>query len=91
MMIRVGFAIRIFEPCRLRRHICAHDILLSWKDIHTGRLEKMHVQALLASEVMVCIAICCASVGFSALHLYIIYDIIYDIMNKNMISCVIFT
>ena len=89
---QVGFAIRIFESCLHRLYIvCANDILLSWKDIHAGRLEKMHVQALLASEVMVCIADCCASVGFSALHLCIIYDIIYDIMNKYMISCVIFT
>ena len=51
--------------------VCAHDILLSWKDIHAGRLEKMHVQALIARVVMVCIAICCDSIGFSALHLHI--------------------
>ena len=36
---QVGFAIRIFEPCRHRLYIvCANDILLSWKDIHAGRL-----------------------------------------------------
>ncbi len=63
--------------------ILAHNILLSWKDIHAGRLEKMHVQALLALEVMAFIAICCASIGFSALHLHIVCNIICDIKNKN--------
>ena len=41
---QVGFAILIFDPRWQWLHIvCAHDILLSWKDIQAGRLEKMHV------------------------------------------------
>ena len=85
---RMGFAKRILEPRWPRRLpiICTHDIWLTWKDIQAGWLEKMHVQTLLASKMMVCRAVCHSSIGFSSLHLYIIcdisndiiYDIIYD-------------
>ncbi len=89
----VGFAIVILEIRRLSllHIICAHDIWLSWKNIHAGRLEKMHVQALLAREMMVCSAVYYSCIGFYALHLQIICDIINDIMNKSMISYMIFT
>ena len=92
----MGFAKRIFEPRRclcwpVRRIISAHDIWLAWNDIQAGRLEKMHVQTLLARKMMVCSASCRPSIGFPALHLHIIDDIIYDIIYKGMISYVICT
>ncbi len=51
-------------------------IWLPWRDIQAGRLEKMHVQALLSSKMMVCNAVCSTSISSFALHLHIIYDII---------------
>jgi hypothetical protein len=60
--------------------IIAQNIWLSWNYIHQGRLEKMHVQALLACEMMVCIICLLSSICFSALHLKFY-------MISNMISC----
>ena len=90
---RMEFAIRILEPQLPRQLavICTNDICLLWKDIQTGWLEKMHIQALLASIVMVSIAVCNSSISFSSLHLYIIHDIRYDIIIQNMISYMIYT
>jgi hypothetical protein len=89
---KMEFAKRILEPplpCQLAI-ICTNDIWLLWKDIQAGWLEKMHIQALLASIiVMVSIAVCYSSIRFSSLHLYIIHDIRYDTMIKNMISYMI--
>ena len=88
---RMGFAKRILEPPLPRQLaiICTNDIWLLWKDIQTGWLEKMHIQALLAIIVMVSIAVCYSSIRFSSLHLCIIHDIRYDIIIKNMISYMI--
>ena len=93
---RVVSAKRIFEPRRglcwpLRRIISAHDIRLTWNDIQAGRLEKMHVQTLLARKMMVHSALCRPCIGFPALHLPIIYDIMYDIISTVMISYAICT
>ncbi len=79
---RMGFAKQILKPLwlRLLAIICTNNILLLWRDIQTGWLEKMHIQALLACIVMVSIAVCCSSIRFSSLHLYIIHDIRYDII-----------
>ena len=90
---RMVFAKRILEPQLPRQLaiICTNDIWLPWKDIQAGWLEKMHIQALLASIVMVSIAVCCSSIRFSSLHLYIIHDIRYDIIIQNMISYMILT
>ena len=88
---RMGFAKRILKlplPRQLAI-ICTNDIWLLWKDIQTGWLEKMHIQALLARIVMVSIAVCYSSIRFSSLHLYIIHDIRYDIIIKNIISYMI--
>jgi hypothetical protein len=80
----MGFAIRILEPRWARRLqiVCTHDILLTWKDIQAGWLEKMHIQALLASKMFVGSAVSRSSIGFSSLHLYIIYDINNDIIRN---------
>jgi hypothetical protein len=66
---RMGFAKRILEPTLPRQLaiICTNDIWLPWKDIQAGWLEKMHIQALLASIVMVSIAVCCSCISFSSL------------------------
>ena len=89
----MGFAIRILEPRWPRRLpiVCTHYIWLTWKNFQAGWLEKMHIQALLASIVMVCIAVRCSSIRFSSLHLYITHDIRHNIIQQNMISCMIFT
>jgi hypothetical protein len=81
---RMGFAIRILEPRWARRLqiVCTHDIWLTWKDIQAGWLEKMHIQALLASKMFVGSAVSRSSIGFSSLHLYIIYDINNDIIRN---------
>jgi hypothetical protein len=80
----MGFAIRILEPRWPRRLpiVCTHDIWLTWKSIQAGWLEKMHIQALLASKMFVGSAVSHSSIGFSSLHLYIIYDINYDIIRN---------
>jgi hypothetical protein len=59
----MGFAKPILEPLLPRQLaiICTNDIWLPWKDYQAGWLEKMHIQADLASRVMVCIAVCCFS------------------------------
>ena len=90
---RMGFAKRILKPLWLRQLaiICTNDLLLLRKDIQTGWFEKMHIQALLSSIVMVCVAVCCSRICFSSLHLFIIHDIRYDIIIQNMISCMILT
>ena len=79
---RMEFAIRILEPQLPRQLavICTNYICLLWNDIQTGWLEKMHIQALLASIVMVCITVCCSCIRFSSLHLNITHDIRYDII-----------
>jgi hypothetical protein len=41
-----------------------------------------HIQALLASKMFVGSTVCHPSKGFSSLHLYIIYDISYDIIRN---------
>ena len=46
----------------------------------TRWFKQMHVESLLASEMVVCPAVMAASVGFSSLSLHIIHDIIYDII-----------
>jgi hypothetical protein len=49
----VGFAKWILKPRWRSLHIiCKHDIQLPWRDIQAGRLEKMHVKALLSMKVM---------------------------------------
>jgi hypothetical protein len=67
---RVDSAERIIQP-RWLMHIIiiAQNIWFSWKYIHAGRLEKKHVQALLACKMMVCIAVPYSSISFSALNL----------------------
>ncbi len=81
---RMGFAIRILEPRWPGRLpiVCTHDIWLTWKDIQASWLEKMHIQALLASKMFVGSSVSHSSIGFSSLHLYIIYDINYDIIRN---------
>jgi hypothetical protein len=79
----MGFAIRILEPSwplRLPIIVCTYDIWLTLKNIQACWLEKMHIQALLASKMFVGSAVCHPSIGFSSLHLYIIYDIRCDII-----------
>jgi hypothetical protein len=61
----------------------AHVILqLLFKLDHfkTRWFKPMHVESLLASEMVVCPAVMAASVGFSSLSLHSIHDIIYDII-----------
>jgi hypothetical protein len=69
----MGFAMRLLEPRWPRRLpiVCTHDIWLTWKNIQASWLEKMHIQALLASKMFVGSAVCHPSIGFSSLHLYI--------------------
>ncbi len=88
----VGFAKQILKPLWRRLHIiCTHYIRLPWRDImiRTGRLEEMHVKALLTRKVMVCNAVSRTSLSFSALHLHFMCDI-NDIMNVFMISYMIY-
>jgi hypothetical protein len=81
-----------FKPRRCSLHIiCTHDVRLPWRDIQAGRLEKMHVQALLSMKVMVWNAVCHASIRFSALHLHFIRDIKDNIIYKSLISYMIRT
>ncbi len=83
---------QILKPRWLKLDImCTQDIWLSCKDIQASKLD---ARALLSSKKMVCSAVCCTSIRFSALHLQcpaFHIDIINDDIMNITISYMIFT